>query len=80
MGALQPFWLQPPGDPLCTLAQARINQAEYDTPIEVRRQRLESGEEEVGRICRAGCSRRGSHGAKSSRDQNRGPFESVAEN
>lgn len=43
MWALQLLWLQLPGDPLCSLAQERITQAEDNIPTELRRQRLESG-------------------------------------
>ena len=73
------LWLQLHGDLLCSLAPERIAQAEYNIPIELRRQRLESGEDEVGGICRAGYSRRGSHAENGSKGQNRGPLASVAE-
>lgn len=53
MWALQLFWLQSPGDPLGTMAQERITQAEYSILIELRRQRLEFEEDEVYGICRA---------------------------
>lgn len=56
MGSLPLLWLQLPGEPLCTSAPEGINQAGNNTSVELRRQRLESGEEEVGGICQKGES------------------------